>query len=215
MPRRTASHTAEPRRRRRPDPFAQSRPGRDGAARPCDRAGCAEAGDYRAPMAPDRLGEHYWFCLDHVRAYNRAWNFCAGRDEREIEALIREDVVGWRPTWPLGRLGGAFARDRFDRMRDDFGLFGDRGDGPGANGRAGSERRRDKNVSGTRLREQEALDLMELVPPLTLTALRARYKELVKRHHPDANGGDKGAEERLKLINQAYATLKQSLGARP
>jgi curved DNA-binding protein CbpA len=53
---------------------------------------------------------------------------------------------------------------------------------------------------------------MELTPPVTLEGLKTRYKELVKRHHPDANGGDKEAEERLKLVNQAYATLKQSLG---
>jgi curved DNA-binding protein CbpA len=53
---------------------------------------------------------------------------------------------------------------------------------------------------------------MALALPLTPARLKARYKELVKLHHPDANGGDKGAEERLKLINQAYATLKQRLG---
>jgi curved DNA-binding protein CbpA len=33
---------------------------------------------------------------------------------------------------------------------------------------------------------------------------------LVKLHHPDAHGGDKVAEEKLKIINQAYATLKAS-----
>ncbi|MFO1060844.1 MAG: DnaJ domain-containing protein, partial [Dongiaceae bacterium] len=37
-----------------------------------------------------------------------------------------------------------------------------------------------------------------------------RYKSLVKRLHPDANGGDKAAEERLKHINLAYSTLKNS-----
>ena len=52
---------------------------------------------------------------------------------------------------------------------------------------------------------------MDFEPPLNLTSLKARYKELVKLNHPDANGGDKMAEERLKDINEAYATLKKLL----
>jgi curved DNA-binding protein CbpA len=51
-----------------------------------------------------------------------------------------------------------------------------------------------------------------LEPPLSLDRLKRRYKELVKKHHPDANGGDRGAEERLKSINEAYTTLRRFLG---
>lgn len=218
MLRKPASQPAEPRRRRRPDPFAtpESDPRVDPGTRPCERAGCEAAGAYRAPVAPDRLGEHYWFCLDHVREYNRAWNYCAGRSDVEIEAMIRADIVGWRPTWPLGRLGGGFARSRFDGMKDAFGLFEDEAEAEAqarAAARERARRRREHNGSGMRVGEREALEVMDLTFPLTLVALKARYKELVKRHHPDANGGDKQAEERLKLVNQAYATLKQSLGA--
>ena len=53
---------------------------------------------------------------------------------------------------------------------------------------------------------------MELTQPVTPEAIKRRYKELVKKHHPDANGGDKQAEERFKAINQAYATLMESAG---
>ena len=52
--------------------------------------------------------------------------------------------------------------------------------------------------------------MFEIEPPLTPVRLKARYKVLVKLHHPDAHGGDKVAEEKLKIINQAYATLKAS-----
>ena len=61
--------------------------------------------------------------------------------------------------------------------------------------------------------EEKALSAMDLSPPVTLERLKARYKELVKRLHPDANGGDQAAEERLKSVNQAYATLKNSVGS--
>lgn len=227
MPRRAAKQSAEPRRRRRRDPFAEEILAAAAftvggtEVRACDRPGCPEAGTHRAPVSPDRLNQHYWFCLDHVREYNRAWNYCAGRSEHEIESMIREDIVGWRPTWPLGRLGGRFARGSFASMKDGFGLFEDEAEAEAqarAAARERARRQREKGRNGhghgndEAVHEREALDLMELKPPVTLVALKARYKELVKRHHPDANGGDKGAEERLKLINQAYATLKQSLG---
>ena len=49
--------------------------------------------------------------------------------------------------------------------------------------------------------------ILDLTPPVTVAILKARYKELVKRHHPDANGGDKSAEEKFKEINEAYQTV--------
>ena len=61
--------------------------------------------------------------------------------------------------------------------------------------------------------EAVALSIFDLRPPLTTDMVKARYKELVKRHHPDANGGDKIAEERFKEINRAYQVLMEILGA--
>jgi hypothetical protein len=183
-----------------------------GNARTCEHAGCREPGEFRAPKSPERMREHYWFCLDHVREYNKAWNFCAGLSDQEIEAMIRADVVGWRPTWPLGHLGGRTARAHFDRMRDSFGLFADESEAETRARAAARERVRRRKAAETGGQERDALSVMALASPLTPARLKARYKELVKLHHPDANGGDKGAEERLKLINQAYATLKQRLG---
>ena len=52
---------------------------------------------------------------------------------------------------------------------------------------------------------------MDLDPPVTVEIVKARYKKLVKRHHPDANGGDKAAEEKFKQISEAYRTIMRSL----
>jgi len=180
----------------------------DGGLRPCDAKGCTEQGQYRAPIAPDRLNTYLWFCLDHVREYNKAWNYCAGKSDVEIEAMIREDMVGWRPTWPLGQLGGRFAQMRFDRLRDKFGLCDD-DRGAGTKAGRGGRKKTGKSQSAV----DEALNVLDLSPPITPAAAKAQYIALVKRHHPDANGGDKAAEERLKLINQAYETLKETLNA--
>jgi curved DNA-binding protein CbpA len=163
-------------------------------ARLCDHPGCAGAGEFRAPLARDRLDQYYWFCLDHVREYNAAWNYYAGMSEDEIEREIRRDIVGQRPSWPLGaRVGRVHWK-----IRDHLGLFGE-DEAPER-----EVRRRPET------KEEAALRLFELETPFTLVRLKARYKELVKLHHPDAHGGDKAAEERLKLVNQAYSTLKEA-----
>jgi DnaJ-domain-containing protein 1 len=169
------------------------------SARPCDHPGCAGSGDYRAPRSRDALNVFFWFCLHHVRAYNAAWNYYAGMSEAEIEREIRNDTTWQRPSWPLGSRHGPSAGARWN---DPLGVF----EGGGPDG-AGHERARSRRPPT----EQEvALKVFGIEPPFTLVRLKARYKELVKLHHPDKHGGDKAAEERLKIINQAYSTLKAS-----
>jgi len=168
--------------------------------RPCDHSGCREYGDYRAPKSRETLSDYYWFCLDHVRAYNSSWDYYAGLGADQIEAMVRQDTTWQRPTWPLGkRMSGSH---RFDpsRVRDGFGVF-DENFGESAKPAA----------PAASAAEMSALKEMNLTYPLTVDVLRARYKELCKLHHPDANGGDKQAEERFKRIGQAYKTLMESL----
>lgn len=176
--------------------------------RACDAPGCAGEGQFRAPQARDRLTDYYWFCLDHVRSYNAAWNFYAGMSEREIEALNRADVTWWRPTWPLGGFAAdrTFDPDRFRRenLKDGFGFFTDEAERPEPRRRAPP-----RPVKG----DEEAFQIMDLPVDTPWVQVKARYKALVKLHHPDANGGDKAAEERLKTINQAYTTLKKSISS--
>jgi hypothetical protein len=170
--------------------------------RPCDHPGCLGGGDFRAPKSRLDLYDYHWFCLEHVRAYNSAWNYYAGMSDAEIEAEIRHDTVWQRPSWRLGdRHGPGYA----ERMRDPLGVFSGGPEGAGRNGDHG----RDPVRRALSAREQ-ALAVFEIEPPFTLVRLKARYKVLVKLHHPDAHGGDKAAEEKLKIINQAYATLKAS-----
>ncbi len=162
----------------------------------CDHPDCAAGGDFRAPKSRLNLRDYYWFCLEHVRAYNTAWNYYAGMNDREIEAEIRCDAVWQRPTWRIGdRHGPSLA----SRLRDPLGVFSSASSG----GRGPSESQR--RVLSAR---EQALAVFEIEPPFTPARLKSRYKTLVKLHHPDAHGGDKAAEEKLKIINQAYATLK-------
>jgi DnaJ domain len=174
--------------------------------RPCDHPGCAAGGEFRAPKSRLELRDYYWFCLDHVRTYNSAWNYYAGMTDRQIESEIRRDTVWQRPSW---RLGDRHSPGHAARIRDYFDMFAA---GPGGSGhwdQRNRERPPDAERRALSAREQ-ALSVFEIEPPFTEVRLKARYKTLVKLHHPDAHGGDRAAEEKLKIINQAYATLKAS-----
>ncbi len=145
------------------------------------------------------MNEYYWFCLDHVRAYNAAWDYHKGMTIDEIEQEVRSSITWQRETWPLG---AKTSQRKFSfTIHDPFEIYADAAEA------AHAPRSRPPSP------EEEAMRVLELTEPLTLVSLKTRYKQLVKRHHPDANGGDKAAEEVFKRINQAYTTLLQSLNA--
>lgn len=168
----------------------------------CAHPDCLEEGRHPAPKSRDRLREYFWFCKLHAREYNAAWDYCRGLSQTDLDRMIRQDTVWGRPTWPLG-LQRAAARGDFT-IHDGSGLFGDAETGRDSPPETAAP-------EGSELWAMRALDLR---PPLTLTGLKARYKELAKRLHPDVNGGDTQAEERLKRINLAYATLRTSFTTR-
>ncbi len=178
-----------------PDPAA---PGHS-----CDMPGCPNAGEYRAPKSRTTLTDYWWFCLEHVRAYNASWDFYKGMSPGEIEAQLRADTAWQRPTWPLGRIGATGQIDP-DLLHDPLGVL-----------HAGRAAERRKRTEETPAELREPLATLGLAWPLTIDTLKTRYKELAKRHHPDANGGDRAAEERLKTINLAYATVRGRLAAQP
>ena len=162
--------------------------------------GCPEAGEFRAPKSRSQLNDYHWFCLEHVRAYNAGWDFYKGMSPAEVEAQLRADTGWQRPTWPLGSLGQV-AWDE-ELVRDPLHIL--------ASARTKTQRRADAEKAPAELREP--LATLGLSWPVTLDAVKTRYKELAKRHHPDANGGSRDSEERLKVINLAYAAVRSRLG---
>jgi hypothetical protein len=160
-----------------------------------------EAGEYRAPKSRRNLSDYHWFCLEHVRAYNGAWDYYKDMSAAEMEAQLRADTSWQRPSWPLGHLGHHAWDDEV--LRDPLRVL--------SAGRLNEAKRREPDRPPPELREP--LATLGLSWPTTLDALKSRYKELAKRHHPDANGGSRDAEERLKTINVAYAAVRSKLGA--
>jgi DnaJ domain len=173
--------------------------------RSCEWPGCAHDGTHRAPKGRLRQGEYWRFCLDHVREYNRAYDFFAGMSEDAIIRYQKDALTGHRPTWKMGVNGKRASEDRFQFAAEDpLGLFRDLDAGwrPGAQSPAAPERRPVRNA------ERKALNVLGLEAGVTAPEIKARFKLLVKRHHPDANGGDRSCEDRLREIIQAYNYLR-------
>lgn len=174
----------------------------------CQHPDCDLPGVYRAPKSRTQLNEYFWFCLDHVRDYNKAWDYYAGMSQAEIERQVRNDVVGQRPTWPLGKWGAHGPGGRTSAPRSAF-IPDDVAEALDSAAQARKTRAREEQRRNSRLsKEEQALAVLELTAPVTMQEIRTRYRTLVKKLHPDANGGDKSAEEQLKVVNQAYSTLK-------
>lgn len=170
----------------------------------CDCPACSEPAEHRAPRSPEHLSNYYWFCRDHAREYNESWNYCVGMSETDIERQIRRDTTWRRPSWPFAGKKGDASWMQFD-VEDPLGVLG--GEAP-PNQDHEAHNDHNRRPSGP---AAQAARILGLEPPITLAKVKERYKQLAKKHHPDATGGDMKSEERLKVINQAYNTLRRAL----
>jgi hypothetical protein len=180
--------------------------GRIPTGRGCSVPGCDEAGEFRAPPEEgarasfDGPGDWRWLCLEHVREFNQRYNYCNGMSAEEITAEQRP-YAGWEretrafsasadrpPRWadfvdPLDAIQARFAALRPQERKDGRPLSGD---------------------------DRKALKLLGLEVDADRRALRQRYSELVRKYHPDRNGGDRSFETRLGEVIAAYQRLKGS-----
>jgi len=174
--------------------------------RQCQWAGCEKEGTHRAPAGRGREGQFLYFCVDHVREYNKNFNYFSGLDDEAIANIQKEALMtGLRPTWKTSQDGTARTAAEFSRLRSGSAAYQNRMRDPlniFSQARAQMHQRKLKPL------EAKAFVTLELQENAKPNDIKTRYKELVKRHHPDANGGDRASEDRLRDILQAYNLLK-------
>ena len=166
----------------------------------CDHDLCNELGKYKAPKSRMRLNEYYLFCLNHVTAYNKSWDFYRGLNVDQIELSIRKDTVWDRPSWPLRGNPDNIISQLKEFFNNDYSLF---------------EKVKDfqdflKNTTIEKKlnnEEYKSLKILELSLPISLEKIKKKYKKLVKIFHPDVNDNNKKAENHFKEINEAYKIL--------
>jgi hypothetical protein len=176
--------------------------------RPCAEPGCPEAGEYRAPRhrpgsalaPPSGPPEWQYFCLAHVRAFNDRWNYFEGLD---AEAIFAEQTP--YPQWD--RATRAFAHNVYgkgafeggpDRVEDALGVL------------RWKTAARAPAADPLALEERQALATLGLADSATLADIKATYRRLARRYHPDANAGDRTHEARFQRMTEAYDRLAAS-----
>jgi hypothetical protein len=176
----------------------------------CEHPGCKAAGQHRAPKGRGQEGQYWRFCLDHVRAYNASYNYFAGMTDSAVAAYHKDAVVGHRPTWAMGVNASGKAQDKeappardWDYL-DPLGILQGEDFRQGRRAKAPVEPKKPRYTGAVR----RALDVLGLDETADRPTIKAQYKALVKRFHPDANGGDRSFEERLRDIIKAHDALK-------
>jgi len=162
----------------------------------CFNKKCCKKAEYRAPKSRSNLNDYHWFCLEHIREYNKSWNYYEGMSENEIEFEIRSSTTWERPTWPIN----GNSNINFDNLNLDFD--------------ASIIENKTLNLSNTinfKQNELQAFKKLEINPTIDINLIKSSYKKLVKKFHPDNNNGKKVFEEKLKSIIEAYTLLKNML----
>ncbi|MCB1510680.1 MAG: DnaJ domain-containing protein [Hyphomicrobiaceae bacterium] len=178
----------------------------------CQWKGCDRHGEHRAPKGRAREGEFYLFCSDHVRQYNASYNYFDGMNDVEVEKFQSEARYGHRPTWKLGENAWS-GNDRRGTTQGEAQGFAAGRSANAQNFHAfrASQARAEARQPQRRLKpiERKSLEALGLSETARREDIKSRFKALVKQHHPDANGGDRGSEDKLREIIQAYNYLKQ------
>lgn len=190
--------------------MARQRPGNgfaaagEATARPCNWPGCRRAGEHRAPLSREHLHEFQYLCLEHIRKFNRSWDFFEGWKRDEIDAYRHADLSWHRPTWRReGQRGAPCRRARTDgAFRDPFASLAGEAP-PGGPGREDGER----DASAAPPEERRALAVLGLRAGAGTGEIKRRFKDEVKACHPDVNGADEAAEARLREVIWAYRRL--------
>jgi DnaJ domain len=172
---------------------------RDGA---CEEPGCCAQGEFRAPLAPggfDGPGLYRWLCLDHVREFNAGYNYFRGMSPDEI-ADAQTPYAGWERETRAFATAGADRPPRWADFNDPLEAISGR-----FRKTMPQDRKDGRALSGENRRD---LKTMGLDVDADRRALRTRYLELVRRYHPDRNGGDRSHEKALREAIDAYNRLK-------
>ena len=178
--------------------------------RVCEHPTCREEGEFRAPgrmgNSFDGPGEWRWFCLDHVREFNAGYDWFEGMNADEIYAA-QAPGSGWQTESPAFKpTAGVDGTPRWADFADPLDAIGAR---VGDIKRAAAGRSHTQHSRFTP-REREALTVMGLGPDTQRKELRSRYSALVRRYHPDRNGGDRSKEAMLQRVVEAYQLLRRA-----
>ena len=164
----------------------------------CDWEKCKEIGVYKAPVEKDNSKKYRLLCLEHIKIFNKNWNYFSDMNESEIENFIKSDLTWHKPTKSFSSSENFFKILWKNTLDDQTNFFDKMGT---------------KTFKKSVLTEKDrhALEVLGLRGETKWPDIQKKFKTLVKKYHPDKNQGSKKHEDLLKKITLAYSQLKTSV----
>tara|TARA_B100000029_G_C17262706_1_gene846901 strand:- start:6 stop:524 length:519 start_codon:yes stop_codon:yes gene_type:complete len=162
----------------------------------CEWENCKENGKFKAPIEKDNSKSYKLLCEEHIKLFNKNWNYFEGMSQDEIENFLKSDLTWHRPTQKFGYPDNFFNVLWNNALNDKFNLF---------NKKIGINKLNRAKLS---TKDMDAFRIMGLELSSDWEAIQKRFKTLVKKFHPDKNSGNKEFEDKLKKITLAYSHLK-------
>ncbi len=164
----------------------------------CDWNNCFEIGEYKAPIEKDNSKNYRLLCLDHIKEFNKNWNYFSGMSDQQIYEWLKSDMVWHKPTQSFSSADNFFKvlwnntlKDEFDRtvFKSQF---------------------NNMNKFKFNSNDIKAFSILGVPVGLKWIKIQEKFKKLVKKFHPDMNAGNKKYEDKLKIITLAYTQLKNT-----
>ena len=164
----------------------------------CDWNNCKEIGEYKAPLEKDNSKKYRMLCLEHVKEFNKNWNYFSGMDDQQIMNFLKSDMIWHKPTQSFSSSDNFFKILWNNALKDDLNKYK-------INGQFDHMEQFKFNNN-----DIKAFSILGVSIGIKWERVREKFKKLVKKFHPDMNSGNKEYEEKLKLITLAYTQLKNT-----
>ena len=165
----------------------------------CDWDNCKKTGSYKAPIEKDNSKKFKLLCLEHIKIFNKRWNYFSNMTNEEIEYFIKSDLTWHKPTKSFNSSENFFNVLWNNALEDKLNIFSS----------SNFKNFKKNKLTNT---DRDALDIMGLKYEAKWEEIQKKFKSLVKKYHPDKNLGSKKFEDKLKKITLAYSQLKMTIG---
>jgi hypothetical protein len=164
----------------------------------CDWNNCFEEGSYKAPIEKDNSKKYRILCLNHVREFNKNWNYFEGMNDDQIYEFLKSDMTWHKPTQSFSSSDNFFKILWNNALKDELNKYK-------INGQLDHMNQFKFNNN-----DIKAFSILGVSVGIKWERVQEKFKKLVKKFHPDMNSGNKKYEDKLKVITLAYTQLKNT-----
>ena len=164
----------------------------------CEWNNCNNFGEFKAPIEKDNSKKYRMLCLEHVKEFNKNWNYFSGMNDQQIMDFIKSDMIWHKPTQSFSSSDNFFKILWNNALKDEAHKF--------RNFESLDHMKKFRFNS----QDFQAFTILDMPAGIEWKKIQEKFKKLVKKFHPDMNAGNKKFEEKLKIITLAYTQLKNT-----